>query len=301
MISPPPHAASSVLPPARRRTLFLLLALVIASVAVLAGAGRAEAYSRAGVYQTMGQLPRNWKTPYQLIDGIPLVNYGTFTARNPVTAAQYGLANYSLWEKYHDARRLRVARHVADWLLFTQAGDGKWTYKFPEPAPGSAETLASGWSSALAQAQAFSLLERVYRVTRDPAYLRAITRGLTPLDEPVARGGLNRLYRGGIIFEEYPTRAVNFSLNGDLQTLLGLYDIDDLVPLAHSLFIRGVASVARDLPSFDSHQGFSWYSVALRTRPPAGYDPAIRSQLRILSAVTGRGIFGRYAAIWTAP
>ena len=65
--------------------------------------------------------------------------------------------------------------------------------------------------------------------------------------------------------------------------------------------IRGVASVARGLPSFDSHQGFSWYSVALRTRPPAGYDPAIRSELRILGRVTGQTVFSRYATIWTAP
>jgi hypothetical protein len=230
-----------------------------------------------------------------------LVDYGTFTARNPVTAAQYGLANYSLWVVYHDARRLRVARHVADWLVFTQHGDGKWTYSFPEPTPGDTGTLPPGWSSSLAQAQALSLLERAYAVTHEADYLKAIERGLRPLERRIDQGGLNRVYRGGLIFEEYPTPTINFSFNGDLQTLLGLYDVSGLVPAAQRLFNDGVRSIARDLPTFNSHQGFSWYSLADHTEPPPGYNPAIRSELQILSQVTGRTIFRRYAKLWTAP
>ena len=280
--------ALSVVPPAR-------------SASLSSSHARVQTYSRTGVYEDFGQLPRDWRSPYQLIDGIPLVNYGSFVARNPVTSAQYGLASWSLWRRYHDASRLRVARHVANWLVFVQRGDGKWTYEFPETPPGSSQTLGPGWSSSLAQAQALSLLERVYSVTHDPSYLRAIENGLVPLERSVAHGGLTHQFRGRIIFEEYPTKAINFSFNGDLQTLLGLYDVDTLVPAAHSLFQRGVVSVAGDLAIFNSHEGFSWYSIASRTHPPPGYDPAIRSQLRNLSAVTGRGIFGRYAAIWTAP
>jgi hypothetical protein len=77
--------------------------------------------------------------------------------------------------------------------------------------------------------------------------------------------------------------------------------VADLSPVAHRLFSDGVASIARDLPIFNSHQGCSWYSLVAHTPPPAGYDPAIRSELQILTAVTGRTIFRRYAAIWAAP
>lgn len=56
-----------------------------------------------------GATPRDWKTPDQIIDGIPLVNYGSFVARNPVTAAQYGLANYSIWRHYGDTYRFQIA------------------------------------------------------------------------------------------------------------------------------------------------------------------------------------------------
>jgi heparosan-N-sulfate-glucuronate 5-epimerase len=266
-----------------------------------AAVAKTAAYSRAGVYQTFGDLPRDWKTPYQLIDGIPLVNYGTFVARNPVTAAQYGLANYSLWLRYGAAYRWQIARHVADWLLFTQSPDGRWLYQFPFLPAGSSQTLAPGWASSLAQAQALSLLGRVYRRTHHAAYLRAIERGLPPLDESVAKGGLNRYYHGGLFFEEYPTKLINFSFNGDLQTLLGLYDVDDIVPPARSLFTRGVKTIAGDLPVFDSHAGYSLYSLASLTPPPPGYNPAIRSELDILAQVTGHSIFSEYAKRWSAP
>ncbi len=121
------------------------------------------------------------------------------------------------------------------------------------------------------------------------------------MNRSVAASGLDHWFHGRIIFEEYPTARINFSFNGDLQTLIGLYDADDLVPLAHSLFERGVASVVRDLPVFNSGQGWSYYSIALPTHPPAGYDPAIHSELLILAQVTGQKAFSRYAAIWNAP
>jgi heparosan-N-sulfate-glucuronate 5-epimerase len=111
----------------------------------------------------------------------------------------------------------------------------------------------SGWGSALAQGQALSILERLYRLAHKASYLKGIVRALKQLRTPVAKGGLSRRLEGGIYFEEYPTRAVNFSLNGDLQTLLGVYDVDDLVPAAQTLFTQAVRTVADNLDRFDSH------------------------------------------------
>lgn len=117
----------------------------------------------------------------------------------------------------------------------------------------------------------------------------------------MARGGLERAYNGGFFFEEYPTKQINLSLNGDLQTLIGLYDVSDLVPLAKSLFSNAAATVARSLPTFDSNAGYSYYSLASRTPCPPGYNAAIRDELTILTQVTGRPTFERYAQRWTAP
>ena len=85
---------------------------------------RASAHTRTGEYQTMGTLPRDWASPYPLPGGVPMVDYGTFHARNPVTSAQYGLAIWSLWKRYGDRPRLRAALRVADWLVTRQQPSG---------------------------------------------------------------------------------------------------------------------------------------------------------------------------------
>lgn len=77
--------------------------------------------------------------------------------------------------------------------------------------------------------------------------------------------------------------------------------MSDLLPLAKSLFSKGVATVARSLSEFDSGAGYSLYSLASRTPCPPAYNAAIRDELTILAQVTGRATFAQYARRWTAP
>lgn len=270
-------------------------------VALLLVAAPAGAYDRFGPYQTMGQLPRNWHTPYRLVGGVPLVNYGTFWARNPVTAAQYGLANYSIWTQDHAWIRWHAARVTADWLVRNQTRMGTWPYSFIYVPPGGGQTFAPGWLSALAQGQALSLLERVYHTTRDNRYLAAIAAGLYSLETPVQEGGLERTYDGGLYFEEYATVGPNLSLNGDLQTLIGLYDAASVAPEAGRLFHLGVDSLAGTLQLWDSGHGYSYYSLAQRAPAPPSYNELIRVELRILTSVSKQPSFARYANLWSAP
>lgn len=247
----------------------------------------------------MAGLSRDWTSPYKLVNGTPLVEYGSFSARNPVTTAQYGLANYSLWHRYHELRRWRAAKRAADWLLRTQTRDGAWPYRFDHTAPGGGR-LRAGWTSALAQGQALSLLGRLYRHTRDRSYLLAIRRGLRPLRRHVNRGGVARWHHGGLYFEEYSTARPDFVLNGHAQALLGLYDVDDLAPAARSLFRRGVRTLVGALPEFDGGD-VSLYSLSHRVAPPAAYNEPIRVQLRALARITGETRITRYAAKWSRP
>ena len=113
----------------------------------------AGAHARTGEYQNMGDTRRDWVSPYPLLRGIPMVDYGAFRARNPVTAAQYGLANWSLWKRYGDRPRLRAALRVADWLVNRQRRSGMWTYAFDYTSPGTTMPLTAPWGSALAQGQ----------------------------------------------------------------------------------------------------------------------------------------------------
>jgi hypothetical protein len=244
------------------------------------------------------QLPRSWESPYRLVRGVPLVDYGSFTARNPVTTAQYGLANFSLWHRHRDRERWAAARRAADWLLSTQTRSGSWLYRFAFDAPGGGP-MPVPWISGLAQGQGLSLLGRVYRRIHDPRYLRAIRRAVRPMRQSVRDGGVARWHRGGLYFEEYPDPgASNFVLNGHAQALLGLHDVADLAPQARGLFARGVRTLARTLPRFDLGSN-SAYSLRLRAPAPPSYVPAIQAMLRTLTAVTGRPIFERYAQQWT--
>lgn len=276
----------------------LVVALVLGAVAPSTAPARQP--SRYGVYQALGSPPRNWQSPYQLVDGVPQVNYGSFIAYNPVTTAQFGLFNYSLWVRYGERARLSAAENAAGWLLHTQLANGTWAYTFPWTPAGATETLAPGWTSALAQGQAISLLERVYHRSHREVYLHTIDRALRPL-ATLGSAGLKRHFRGGTYFEEYPTKAVNFSMNGDAQTLIGLYDVSNLFPLAGKLFEEGARTLERDLPLFDSGKGFSYYSVAWPYHPPPGYDPLIRDEMRVLAAITGKRIFKHYAERWYEP
>ncbi|HEY1834002.1 MAG TPA: D-glucuronyl C5-epimerase family protein [Solirubrobacteraceae bacterium] len=256
--------------------------------------------SRFGVYQLMGTAPRTWQTPYELVEGIPLVNYETFVAFNPVTTAQYGLANYSLWIAYGERSRLEAAETAGRWLIHREEPNGGLPYGFPWTPAGSTETLAPGWMSALAQGQTVSLLERLYHHSHEAIYRHGIQQALRPLSTLGSRG-LERHYLGGTYFEEYPTKTVNFSMNGDAQTLLGLYDIANLFPVAEKLFKEGARTLAHDLPMFDSGKGYSLYSIAWPYHPPPGYDPLIQDELRLLGAITGNHVFDHYAALWFEP
>jgi heparosan-N-sulfate-glucuronate 5-epimerase len=280
-----------------RRVAILVGALTLLPAPV--GAAITKPPPRDGIYFSMHGLPREWRSPDRLVGGVPMHQYSWGPERNPVTAAQYGLAVYSLWIAYRDPGRLKQAVRVADWLVRTQKRNGKWLYHFPVHPIGSNQMLPVGWSSGLAQGQAISLLERVYHQHSRARYRRAIHRALRPLERTVEHGGLARHWDGkNLYFEEYPTAEPNFVLNGDAQTLIGLYEAEPLDPVARRLFKAGAAGLANTLHLFDSHQGRSYYCAASKTLAPENYSRLIRQILRALAPMTGRQIFARYAGIW---
>jgi hypothetical protein len=278
-----------------RRVAILIGALTLLPAPASAAATRHP--PRYGIYYSMHGLPRDWRSPYRIVGGVPMVDYPWGPERNPVTVVQWGLANYSLWAQYRDPGRWRHAVTVADWLVRNQTADGRWLYEFEFQPPGS-DPLAPGWSSALAQGQALSLLERVYHRSARPRYLRALHRAVRPLTRVVEQGGLARYWDGSLYFEEYSTPKPNYVLNGDGQALIGLYEAEPLDRQARRLFARGTDGLAQTLDLFDSHEGRSYYNAVSKTFAPPSYDPIIRQMLRQLTRMTGRQIFARYAEIW---
>jgi hypothetical protein len=272
---------------------------------VLVLAAPAAAHTRVRGYQDMAELlPRDWESPYELVDGVPMVDYGTFKARNPVTTAQYGLANWSIWIRYHDRSRARTAVRVARWLLDDQRADGTWGYQFENRIPGTDLVLPAGWPSALAQGQAISLLRRAYAYTREMRYLRGARKALRALDTPVRDGGLVRWYRSQIWFEEYPSPVSRvLVLNGMMQTVLGLYDLADRSELARRLYRRGLKAIAALVPLYDGNASGTYYSLVGRfgyapLLAPPDYHAAHARLLRQLDGLSPHARFRKWAKRW---
>jgi hypothetical protein len=236
-----------------------------------------------------------------------MVDYpGVGPRRNPTTTANWGLVNYSSWYHYRGKRQLRHAVKAADYLVRTQRPrSGRWLYRFDFRYAGETVVMRSPWYSALAQGQALSLLRRVYAATGKRRYLRAAKRGLRPFRAAVARGGLVRHRAGGVVYEEYPyKRRPLFVLNGFMQSLVGLYDVSDVLPEARPLFNRGMRTLPRIVREYRLPGGRSTYDLThLTLGLPAypvsdSYQAAHVGLLRLLGRIRPNATLRRVRDEW---
>jgi hypothetical protein len=176
----------------------------------------------------------------------------------PVTVLQLGLGAWQRSIDEFDPDRSgwsRVARLVADWATVDMDGHGRFVHHQPMP---HTYDIPAPWHSAMAQGLGVSLLVR-HRLAGDAA--RA-ARSL--LD---AQHGLVSMTDDGPVLEEYPAEPRPHVLNGWIWALLGLYDLanapDDLDPdvrrAALEAFEAGVASLAVQLPRYETGNGWSTY------------------------------------------
>ncbi len=253
-------------------------------------------YTAAGPY--VGPSETNIKPPEVILrDGVPLAYYpGSGYQQNPVTVAQYGLAAYSRFLRT-DARSDRAsALRASTWLVANQGRDGQWTYHFSFTFDGA--TVQSPWTSAMAQGQAMSLLERAYRLTGRRSYLTTALRALQPLQ----RRPLRQCFRGDCrlpFFEEYPSRPETDVLNGFMFTLLGLYDLNSVAP--HSAAVRlyraGRRTLDAVLPRYDDH-GLARYDLASPAPASSSYQAVHVYLLRALNSLTPDREVRDYAVRW---
>lgn len=176
----------------------------------------------------------------------------------PVTVLQLGLG---AWQRSIDAddddRAAwgRVARLVAEWAAVDMDGRGRFIHHKPMP---HTYRIPAPWHSAMAQGLGVSLLVR--HAMGDQAE-RAAAALLDPELGLVAEG------EHGPILEEYPAEPRPHVLNGWIWALFGLYDLahatadlhDSVRDDAHRAFEAGVASLAADLPQYETGNGWSTY------------------------------------------
>jgi hypothetical protein len=176
----------------------------------------------------------------------------------PVTLLQLGLGAWQRSIDPHDPDRSgwsRVARLVAEWAAIDMDGRGRFIHHQPMP---HTYDIPAPWHSAMAQGLGVSLLVR--HGMGDHAE-RAAESLLDPSLGLVAAG------EHGPILEEYPAEPRPHVLNGWMWGLFGLYDLahatadieQELREEAGANFERGIASLAADLPEYETGNGWSTY------------------------------------------
>ena len=163
--------------------------------------------------------------------GFPMMLYGRRFEYNPINVAQYALSQHG---KGDHPRFLAAAAFLRDELM-GEDGGLRFAYRYRHYV----ETLEPGWTSAMAQGQALSVFSRAYRLDPDPRWLSAGSaaltyllsgeHGLTPSLEALDPSLKDRHF-----FAEWPIDPPDYTLNGAMFTMLGLYDWSTVGPESES-------------------------------------------------------------------
>lgn len=226
-------------------------------------------------------------------EGVPRMDYGGSTGvqDNPVTVAQWALRS--------GGESLIPA---ADWFVTHQDDVGAWRYGFEWRIGGPQLTLEPGWTSALAQGLALSVLAEAHDAAGDTRYEQAARAGFQFMMRPVEDGGVRTDMDGGLWFEEYPTDPPSYVLNGFVTALIGLDDARELVPEAGAAFAEGVQTLEDNIGRWD-RDGHVLYDLFHEIDPEwgayyPGYDPVHDDELARLLERHPNAIVAEWHAYW---
>ena len=260
---------------------------------------------RLGEYYMRFRQKAGYPGPYDS-NGLPMLDYhGAIGLQyNPIAIAQWGLANYNLFCATSDEGRWQKTLKAADWLCanLEQNSHGLWVWNHHFDLE-YRDTLRAPWYSGLAQGQGVSLLLRAHAQTRDEKYLEAAQRAFVPLTRLVGEGGvLMEDEEKNLWIEEYLVNPPTHILNGFLWALWGVFDFwlacSDTT--AKEIFDRGVKTLARNLPRFDTGYWSLYEQSGTRLKMLASpfYHRLHIVQLRVMAMLTGQNVFAEFADRW---
>jgi len=270
-------------------------------------------YSATGDYLNWGKI-RAFRSDGEIViheSGLPQVLQDGKPYWNTVTLSHFALTEYGR-HLNGDAKALPMLRLAVRKLVELQRFDGG----FPYPSrPHRDHTLPDGWVSAMAQGNALSAFTRYLAVEKDDSVERAAGRAFDNLMTPVQDGGasttmadLDASLSGFVFFPEYPAEPVDYTLNGYMFALLGVYDWSQVdspsQARAKEAFASGIRTLDRILPLYDI-DGFSTYDLAhiVLDAYPSVHPDYLGIHVYLLHAlhsVTGNALFKNYETKWAA-
>lgn len=248
--------------------------------------------------------------------GIPMREYSGVKQYTPVLTAQHALSEYNEIVSGNETARDRFVQ-LCDFLIHSQGEDGAFRYWFKWRYYLTKETYNPGWISGMAQGQALSALSRAYLLTGQEKYLNSAKAAFKFLIIPKERGGPMVTLRDlapslddFIFFEEYISTPANYTLNGYMFALIGIYDYiaclgkEGEVAVAQYYFDKGMETLVNILPYYDL-RGFSCYDLGHYTfpgKPPhigVGYHNVHIYLLQTLSSIYRDDRLTYYIDRWT--
>ena len=163
-----------------------------------------------------------------------------------------------------------------------------WEYAFDYPGS------RAPWLSGMAQGVAIQALARAWQATHNPADLALARQALPGLGRPLADGGLLGRSQSGRWWPLYTAHPSLRVLNGDMQTVISLYDYAAITGDAEALAWAqdGAYAAAALLPKYDTG---AWSLYQGSSEANLGYHDLMTLQLRQLALRTGNLAFRTYA------
>jgi hypothetical protein len=288
----------------------MLLATLAAATAACACSPAYAGYSRTGAFAWNDGARSNTNTVFtwqgvvpDKATALPKVVYENVAHWNVTTLALYGLQEFNRYTWYGRKASLRRAQRVGDWMFRHQGTNGAWLYqmKFEYPRMG---LVYAPWVAAQGQANAISLLVRLYHATHHKRYLTAARRARRPFERPVGQVGVRRVVEGHVFFEGFPTQWPSLTLEDFQLAILGLYDLAPYDEKARKLWRQGMRTLVWALPLYDV-DGKPEYDLGHLSLPelPLYFREAHEfnaNLLKLLAKLSGDPTARRYARRWLA-
>ncbi|HEY1883285.1 MAG TPA: D-glucuronyl C5-epimerase family protein [Candidatus Cybelea sp.] len=223
---------------------------------------------------------------------------------HPIRIAQFALHRFGIWCTARDPAARTDFLAQADWLRDHQRREGLpglYVFDFPWSKYGA----PAGWTSAMAQGEAISVLLRAHRIEPNAGYAGAAMRASQPFTAGIDRGGVVWESADDIFFEEIANRHAPHVLNGCIFALWGLWELWKVnpEPWMQARIERCVATLRAWLPRFDT----GWWSLYSLLRSASGrphlatlkYHQFHIAQMRVLAKMFDEPRFAAVADRWT--
>lgn len=247
-----------------------------------------------------GVYGERWTNAPRDRDGVLLT--GKTLSYHPTRIAQFALHRFGLWHANCDLTAKADFFAQARWLRDHQLPGGVYRFEFPWTKYGA----EPGWSSAMAQGEAISVLLRAHAYEPSQAYGDAAMRAVEPFRRDVTQGGVVWQDGGDLFFEEIANDSAAHVLNGCIFALWGVWELwkcSDAQGLG-DLVERCALTLRRWLPRFDTGW-WTLYSLMLSAggRPHVAtlkYHQFHIAQMAVLFAMLGQPAFKDAAGRWDA-